>query len=213
MPAHPPAVGVAKITMTFLCSGRNFGDSFYISKAAPAPWTNSELISAASGVANAWETHLGPLTSSDCSLVQVSALDLSDSVGRMQFTTPAAVGTITTSPALRLNSVARITFQIPRHYRGGRPSINLSGQVVAQCADERSFTDADADLILNAFQALVTEALLSCPAGAFQCAVSYFVAHAPRLVPLVLPVLGAEIQKRICTLRKRLGKSIVELLG
>lgn len=213
MAPKPPAVGVAKITWTFLCSGKNYTDSFYVSKAVEAPWTLPELNAAASTASAAWDAFLSPLASNTCSLVDSTAMDLSSDTGLVVSHAGIHAGTVADSPPLPLNAVARITWEVGRRYRGGHPGINVSGRVQSQLADERVFNDADADALLNAMVETISTVVAACPTGSFQCALSYFVAGAPRLVPVVYRVVGAEIQKRLCTLRKRLGKPAAELLG
>jgi len=213
MAAHPPLPGLAKVTMTFLCSGRNFGDSFYLMSPGSAPWTPTFLALCSTTLTTQWTTHLAPLTSSSCSLVKVTTLDLSDTAGRFNEHDATVPGTVTASPPLPLNAVARITWAIPRRYRGGRPGLNVSGRVMSQTADERLFNVADNNALLDATVAMIGGLVAVLGSGYDQVAVSYFLDKVARAVPLALPVIGAEIQERICTLRKRLGKSVAELFG
>jgi hypothetical protein len=213
MAALPPVPGVCKVTMTFLCSGRNFGDSFYIAHPAEEPWSVLDLEDVAAECFSVWGTELMPLYSPTCSLVLCTALDLSDDVGRVGTFSGSTPGGSTDTHPLSLNAVAHITFQVARRYRGGRPGINISGRVFEQLADERTFNSSDATSLLSAFSDFMVTILGALGGGIFQAAVSYFTGGAVRISPLVLPVTGMEIQERVCTLRKRLGKSIAEIFG
>lgn len=214
MIVKPPAPGVAKFTWTFLCSGRNYGDSFFLQHADTAPWTVAELASCAELSAEAWGAVLAPLTSISCSLQKVSGLDLSDTAGREGSYTDSIPGGITTatSPPLPLNTVMHISFEVGRRYRGARPSTNVSGRVQSNLMDERTWVAADAESVKNAVKTAITATAAGAVSTAVQVGVSYFLENALRAVPLVLPIIGNEVQERVCTLRKRLGKAIAELV-
>jgi hypothetical protein len=213
MAPRPFASGVCRVTATFLCSGRNYTDGFFIQHTDLSDWSVAELNLVASASSAAWGTYMAPKTSASCSLVKVTALDLSDGAGRIGEDLTTHVGTIATgtSPALPLNVVARVSFQIPRRYRGARPSINVSGRVQSDLTDERTFSTTVAEALLTAVNNWIVQTVVAAITSAAQVGVSYVLDGAERTVPLVLEVVGAEIQERVCTLRKRLGKAIAEL--
>lgn len=105
-----------------------------------------------------------------------------------------------------------ISFEVGRRYRGARPSTNVSGRVQSNLMDERTWVAADAESVKNAVKTAITATAAGAVSTAVQVGVSYFLDNALRVAPLVLPIIGNEVQERVCTLRKRLGKAIAELV-
>lgn len=208
MAIKPPAVGVAKVTFHFLCSGRSYSDSLFIGHINNTPWTTVDLKGLADFASAAWTSTLKSLTSPLCSLTSVETLDLSDTVGRSAVNSSVVVGSSAGTEPLPLNCVAHISFEVARRYRGGKPGFNVSGLDRNMMSDDRLFNVNDAQTILNSVKLLVSDTLAAFAGLIQQVGVSYTDHKVPRIIPLVLPIIDAEIQQRLCTLRKRLGKGV-----
>jgi hypothetical protein len=210
MPAKPPVPGVAKVTFLQAMAGRQFGDSLYFAHVDSTPWTVPELASLATGAAAIYAFSVLGLQDAVLTFVQADAVDLSDTAGRTA-TGPSGVGggAAGTHP-LSMNSVAHIALEVARRYRGGRPGYNISGLDETMMDTPRQFSNASVTLIQTAFDLLISDILgLSGLGGAIaSVGVSYFLDKLARPVPLVEPIVANELQQRICSLRRRSGKSI-----
>jgi hypothetical protein len=214
MASLPPAEGVARVTFTQSLSGRQFGDKLYFAHESRAPWTMSELESLAENAAINYAGLILPLQADNLTLVEVTALDLSDTGDRIGTSVSGAHGTSGGTSTLPLNSVAHLVFPPARYYRGGRPGYNVSGLDMTMLADDKSFSSAASTAIVTAFSEAISGIIAASgyDSPIAHVIVSYVLDKAIRAVPLVLDQTVMEMQQRICTLRRRLGKAILEIV-
>lgn len=206
----PPSPGLAKVTFHQECASRSFGDSIYINHVDSSLWTTVELGNLCTYARTAWAAQIAGLQDTDCSLVEVTALDLGDTAGRLGTDTTTVAGTSGGTKPLPLSNVAHIVWEIARRYRGGHPGFNLSGLDGSMLADSKSFSTGSVATIVADVAAFIADILGASGVGTTiaHVAVSYYLDKALRGVPAVFPVTGLEMQQRICSLRKRLGKGI-----
>lgn len=209
MAALPPADGVAKVTFAQECSGRVFGTKLYVRNATITPWTLADLNTLANGMTTVWQTTMATYQDPPVILSGVIVEDLSSAMGMTAEHVAGSAGTFAGTEMLPLNCQARITYPTSYRYRGGRPGFNLTGIDRTAMADERSLETSTvyalialADLIINDYVPGITLST----GDPEQVLVSYFTEHALRAVPLVTKAITSEVQQRLCTLRKRLGK-------
>jgi hypothetical protein len=210
----PPAVGVVKVTFVQTLSGRQFGDSLYFVSTDGSAWNMADLDALAFKCMTAYATNILPLQADNLVFDAAMVLDLSDDDGRQAISVSGAHGSSGGTMTLPLNCVAHIVFNPPRRYRGGRPGYNVSGLDMSMLADDKSFIPAQATVIDSAISTMIAQ-IVATELGfkALEHAVvSYVLAGAIRAVPLVLEPIAQEIQERICTLRRRLGKTIADIV-
>lgn len=206
----PPSPGLCKVTFHQECSGRSFGDSLYIQHIDASSWTTGQLGNLCTYARTAWAAQIAGLQDTGCSLVETTALDLSDTAGRLGTDSTTVAGTSAGTKPLPLSNVAHIVWEIARRYRGGKPGFNLSGLDGSMLANSIEFSTGSVTTIVADVAAFIADTLAASGVGTTiaHVAVSYYLNKALRGVPAVFPVTGLEMQQRICSLRKRLGKGI-----
>lgn len=205
----PPAVGVVKLQFGQECSGRNFTDRIFIQNATESEWSMVDLTNMATTMAIGWHTYIAPFQDAATLLTEVIATDLTSEMGLQSIVTPGTAGTFGGTAQLPINCQARVTQLQPRRYRGGRPGFNITGLDRTEMFDDRTIETS----VVEAIQGNVHEMLFAfipsvvLTTGSPHCVVvSYFTDHAERPAPLILAPYEVEVQSRLCTLRKRLGK-------
>lgn len=214
MAAKPPVPGVLKLTTNWTQSGQNIAFLLHLLKPALTAWGLGDITTALTTLGSSLATHLLPLMSSDIDNASNMATDLTSAMGLQVTDTGVGSGTIApgTSAPNPQQCTARVTFQQGLRYRGGRFGVNLPGTVQSQVAASQSrlWTTAATTSWLSAIEALQSDLQGASYtfAGCEPCVVSYESGHVDRVTPLVLPILGYEVQQRICTRRRRLGKGV-----
>jgi hypothetical protein len=205
----PPVDGVAKVQFEFECSGRTFTDRVFFLNGIAEPWTTADLTVLATTAATSWQSRLLPFQDPQTTLEYVIATDLSSDTGLQYIHAVGSPGTFAGTAQLPLNCQARVTIQQPRRYRGGRPGFNITGLDRTELFDDRTIEPS----VVTALQGAVFDMLFDdiptadLSTGHPTCVVvSYQTGHAIRPIPLVTVPFGVEVQNRVCTLRKRLGK-------
>jgi len=206
----PPALGVAKVTFNQTCSGRGFGDSLFFWHTDSSLWSVAELMALATGANAFYDATILALQDSVIIHSSTDATDFSDLAGRTASVLSGVGGGAVGTNPLPLNVVMHIALEVNRRYRGGRPGYNISGLDRVLLADERSWTSAEVTAVKTEFDAMTSGIAGSAGLGAAThlVGVSYHAAGVVRPVPLIEDPVTSEPQQRVCSLRKRLGKSI-----
>lgn len=207
----PPSPGLAKVTMTWYNSSTSWGNRFFVQNSTVAPYTEAQLTTIATDVAAALVTNLLPHMNSSYGLSVVTAEDLSDREGRFGSHVVSEAATGPDSQPLPPSVCFCVIQGLTRIYRGGRPRLYLSGfDGVELNAGGQSWTNSFLSTIgpflIDLFTA-VNAISLGGSDVIYWVAPSYYLDKVLRTAPFVQVVTGLNMQPRVCSQRKRLGKS------
>jgi hypothetical protein len=173
--------------------------------------TVPELNALASAAGNQYATHFGPLLSTAWSISQCKVVLYSS--GTDVFEGVGTVGVSGTGSGIDLPAqvAACITWQIAPHYRGGHPRTYLSGITHDWTVDATTFASSFVGYLTDAAAAFHTglEAISGISSGisSVEHGVASFVrAKAWRDPPVFYRIAGANVDNRIDTQRRRLGR-------
>ena len=207
MPALPPALGIAKITIKQTLAGVNVYNVLhaYMNNNASVP--QSELDSLASTVRSAWVTNVLPLQSSALSLSDVQVVDLSTDVGLGSVASGNNVGALA-SQAASANACVCWSWKIANRYRGGHPRTYIAGLVTSNTSNANTLTATHRTAHATAAAAIRTAINgVSANGGtALMCAVSYYKDKALRPAGIAYVFTGVSVDDRIDSQRRRLGR-------
>lgn len=119
-------------------AGTKGGSRFYIAYSGAAP-SAANCVTLATDIANAWETSLANLTTTDWSLSEVDVLDIATVSGNSGVWSGTKNGLLT-SPALPDQVASNCEYQIARRYRGGKPRMFIPPANEAQLLNNNSYT-------------------------------------------------------------------------
>lgn len=212
MAAPLPVPGVARLRMVHSLASEQVGWAVYFSNGGDS-WNNGDITTLAEQGVAAWVVHLKSLFTTDLTLAYGEATDLSSDMGPQVIALGSGAAGSVDPPTVSNNVAMHLNFLQSRRYRGGRFGVNLGGLPESARTDTRTWSSETTDSWDVAFAEWLTAVQTDVdysifPGTPFQVGVSYMTGHEVREIPLVLPILGYDVQKRLCTRKKRLGKGI-----
>jgi hypothetical protein len=211
MPPLPFLEGLMQVQIEWYNNATNWRNRFYAYRSDPGPYTATQLETVASAVTDLISTNVLPRMSENYGCSQVICIDLSNDDGTTgQHTLSEPGGGASGMPQSPSASLC-IVEKIPRRYRGGHPRMYIAGYDASflnagyRVWSNTFINDVEGDWtpVFTAFNALsVAEGDVLT-----WCGVSYYTDKALRETPLATAVSGLEFQPRLCSQRKRLGKS------
>lgn len=205
-------------------AGNTWGNRFFFSYTGGTP-SGSDLTAVVGAVHTAWTNRLAPNMLTGETLTTIIVEDLSSASGGSAEFTGSESGTAT-GGQLQADVAAVINHQVTRRYRGGRPRIYLRAGITSDLATPAQFTDTFITNLGAAWHNFVTDILSLSGAGITLqdlVNVSYYegftVVTNPvtgrsrnvptkRTTPLVDPIIGSNLQKRIGSQKRRRGKAV-----
>jgi hypothetical protein len=194
-------------------SGRTWSNALFVLKTVAAAWSGADLIAVAEALAGEWSDQVQARQNPTTTLLNVVATDLTSTMGLEETIVAGDMGTFAGTHTSPLNCCFHAQWFIGHRYRGGHPGIRVSGIDQTQQQNAMQWSTAATTAMHTALTA-VGAAIPAVPitgGPGIWVSPSYFTGGALRVVPLVLPVTGIGVQERVCSARKRLGKSIAEL--
>lgn len=215
MPPLPPVPNVLKITNAGVCAGQNIINIWHANYSGGTP-TDAILNTFAALVANKWQEHFQDLMDSNYTYGTVVVQDLTSD------TAPVGNETVewgggSSGTQLSNQVCALINHTIARRYRGGKPRTYIGAVPQSFALDPRTLTGSAISDYLSAWNEFATD-VAAFTSGDFTignlgCVSYYDKALNPtppyrRTDPIFFPFGSSSVNERLCTQRRRLGKSV-----
>lgn len=214
----PPAPGAVRVAINALADGEPIANILHFVTGSSGggidttAWSAADLATLVNLIKTEWEATFRTNLSSDYVLTSYVGTDLTSNTGLQDVVLSSAAGT--GSPPTAPNSACLVvSFKIARRYRGGHPRMYLSPFVQAGQHSARSWSTSIKNAVgtsLGTFVAALAGTTIGSrtPGVALVC-VSYRSGNALRSPnALVEPIIGTTVDSRICSQRRRLGKSL-----
>lgn len=214
MPPLNPVPATARVVVNgvFSSSGGPWVNIFHVQRTPTGTaLSQTEVNAIAAGVRTAWLNNFIPLCSSSMTLGNVTATDLTSSFGLVGSASGNNAGAIATGTMMPPSVAVGISWTQAQHYRGGHPrsyipglnsgQLNASGSNLISAAQQANFVTG-ALAFRTAVNAIVVD-------GAAALVLVRRIANKQVLaIPIVTPLTGATVDRRVDTQRRRLGKDI-----
>lgn len=213
MPPLLPVPGVARVVCNGISSitGNVWINVFHVGRVSPGgAFLQTDVDAIAAAVRGGWAAQFAPLQASSITLTEVQATDLTNSfglVGTASGSTLGGIGTGFMPPQCAIG----ISWSQSQHYRGGHPRTYLPAPVNAQLQASGSNLLSPAaatsyDTAAENFRTAVSAAATFTPV---QLVLVRRIGNKAVLdPPLVNPILGSTVDRRLDTQRRRLGPDI-----
>lgn len=207
MAALPPAPGVAKVIIKQAYGNVNVFNILHVAGPIAASWTAGGLQGLATSIRAAWVTNVLPLQASQLTLTDVQCVDLSSEVGEEGVATGSNTGGIATA-GLPANVAVCWSWKIARRYRGGHPRTYIAGVHSSQANGPNTLLTGAQTSHLAAANAMRTaiNAIPVIGSTARLVCVHYRRNKVILPAPLISDVLGASVDNRLDSQRRRLGR-------
>lgn len=209
MPRRPVVPGCFAIETIGLVSAQPFTNRIHVSYASGVPTVAGfeDLETALHDVLDyPWTHNCGP----NMTIESRRYTDLASYTGAV-YEAPVGVGGTTGGAAYPASVAAVVNLNTSRRYRGGHPRQYMPGMTADSALNESEWTSSFIVNLrtdwANLGDAINTIGLPGGGATAF-VAVSYTDLGVPRIDPLIEPITGTAVQTRICSQRRRLGKTV-----
>lgn len=213
MTALPPAPGVVESRAFFTLAGQSVSFRYFFFRPTTEPWGEDDINLLNSTFLEAVEEQLMPVLSEDLVVVEAQSTDLTSMTGLRVSETTNVAGTVA-EHSVPLNVAVRATFIVPLRYRGGKGGIFIPGAPVTVQSNARLWTSDFQTAILDAVQLVSLNTVTADyeSGNPAQVVPNYWVygAKPPELRPAAEtnPVISWEVQQRIASRRRRLGRGI-----
>jgi hypothetical protein len=214
MPPLPDIAQVIKCRFVSECAGESVGNTLHLFYTGDAP-TPGSILTMAESAYGIWGENITVLQSSQLTLIECDMMDLTSSSGSGAIYSHTQVGG-GAAGAESNNDATCINWQILRRYRGGKPRSFIGGVPAGSQATPTTWESDWLGAIASAAAGLL-ENLPSIGTGgtvihSVGCVSYYDKTTNPeppylRETPLYEQYFGAAVQQRICSQRRRLGKS------
>lgn len=168
----------------------------------------AQAVAIANGMANAYKTSFQASLANQYTLTETDVIDLGGEFGNSGSSSTSFGGT--NSPSVNPMNVAMcVGWTIGRHYRGGHPRTYFAGTSPSDQTNATTWQASTVSRWLAAAQGFITAvAAISTgvPAPLSLVCVHYRKSGALLATPLVDPIVGATVDSRIDSQRRRLGK-------
>jgi len=206
MPALVPVPGVVRVTCTGTAAGQQVVNVFHV-RAGAGSLSSGAVAAATTGVGTAYATHLMPRLNINYSGGTFYGVDLTSDDGAEASGSLGGGGSGSATNVPNSAAVC-ITWKIGRHYRGGHPRTYLGPIATASIEGPTSLAAAFVTSTRTGALGFLT-AVNATTAGGFTCQLVclHRVREGVQLDPvLVSPIIGADVDDRIDSQRRRLGR-------
>lgn len=159
MPPLPSVPNVIKVVMSGTASNSAWANVIHFSYTGAAPSVIDQG-SAATAVANAWNTNISGLMNSQTVLTQVEVIDLSSSSGAAATFMTSHPGTSSVNP-VPSNAAMVIRKHIARRYRGGHPKTFLVPKDSDSLFDQDSWKATYATSVSNGWVSFISALIVA----------------------------------------------------
>lgn len=159
MPPFPPVPNVNKVVLSGVASNSNWANVIYF-RYTGGPPTVPEQSSAATAVANAWNSQISGLMNLQTILKQVDVIDLSSSSSSAATVLVSHPGTSSVTP-LGGNTAMVIKKHIARRYRGGHPKTFLVAKDSDSLFDQDSWKAAYVTSCANGWVSFISALIVA----------------------------------------------------
>lgn len=211
----PPVPGGLKIQSFWNTQDKKWSFAFHLLKAIASAWSGADIAHVLTEFASSVTTNILPRYGAYTQNLSNVATDLTSNMGLMVPDTGVGAGTRMETDPQPISCALRCTYTAALRARGGHPG-QFFGGLDANDRDPASaamWTTATRTAWISAIGNLVSDlTALSLPSGS-SCNpvyISYFSNGAFRTPPLAIAITptGVEVQQRICSRRRRLGKGV-----
>lgn len=206
MPPLPDAPASYRVSCTGVNGAATWANVFHVNDGVGGA-SVADLNSFASDFANAFDGHLNEHQSDQSLLTAITVTDLTTTSGNVGTWAGSMAGDVS-GQQCPAQVAACISWKIAARYRGGKPRTYLAGILEAQRADTTHFTPTAVSNWLSdasGFLAAVNGLSIGSNLVTLGC-VSYYTGHALRGTGLFRPFIQVNVNARIDTQRRRLGK-------
>ena len=144
-------------------AGTLAGSRFYLSYTGSAP-SGANCATLAATIAAAWGTELGPLISTEFSLVEVDVIDIATDTGLSGQWTGETTGGASGGP-VPSQAAMNVEFGIARRYRGGKPRMYLPPSSTGQMENGDKWNDTLVEDVNTNIALFFADVIASPPAG------------------------------------------------
>lgn len=207
----PAADQVVRVAVEGQQWAQPWANIFHVKVSGGTPGTNlsSSAVAGVLGiVTSAYQAHLQTQSTNVSSVVQGVATDLTSNTGA-QVTIPLSGNGSITGSGMPNNCATCISWLISRRYRGGRPRTYLPPPSINEAADTRHFSNTFATNVQGGASAFLAAVNAGVPATGLTmdlACVHYYSGRSRLTTPLVDLIIGAAVNTRIDSQRRRLGK-------
>lgn len=212
----PAVPGLMRLDLDWETQSKNWSTALRVIKSIAGPWSSGDIAQVLTSLAGYVTEFILPRYGADTVSSGYKATDLSSSMGLVEVDTGSGGGTGLGTRPLPVNVALRNSYVSPLRYRGGRPGESWSGldQTDMATTSATLWSTSVQAAWLSAIESLISGMnIVALPSGATMkcCWVSYFTGHALRPTPLVFEINaagGVQVQQRICSRRRRLGRGV-----
>lgn len=126
MPPLPPSPATVRVALSGLNQGHPWANIFHLQYVGTQP-TSVILDGLCTSISTLWNTTLGTLSQTSCSLTQVVAVDISNASAATGISTAAHPGSDTSSTNMPTSVALCITWKTNLRWRGGHPRTYITG--------------------------------------------------------------------------------------
>jgi hypothetical protein len=208
MPPLPAANKVIKVALSGTFGDTKWVNIFHLLYTG-GPVSSADLVALDTAQGATMVRPWNHQCSSTLEITQVKYTDLTSDTAAVAIIPKSVFGTVS-GTGLAANTACCVNFPTSRRYRGGHCRLYIPGQGAASQATQNSWGASYLANMHNDFAAALA-GLNSYTSGDITSLtwvqLSYVSGGAVRVTPVTDPVIGIEVQDRICTVRRRLGKS------
>jgi hypothetical protein len=209
MAALPPVPNVLRIRLAGLYDGGPWNAIQHWHYTGSAP--NSTAVSAVcQGFETAWDDFIGPTCHTSVSLEAVEGWDLTSPSGANGIAQSGATGDLITGSQLPRSVCAVVSWKVNFRWRGGHPRTYWPSGTTTSTQNGNSWTTTALNQFatgnqsyLNSVNSIVASGLTG-----KLCCVRYVADKQLLANPLVLDIVGLDVDSRIDTQRRRLGPDV-----
>lgn len=209
MPALPPVPGVLRIRLAGLYQGGAWNAIQHWHYTGPQP-SSPTVSSVCDGFSSAWDTWIGPTCSTTVSLLTVEGWDLTTPTGANGISAAGGTGDLVLGSDLPRQIAAVASWKVNMRWRGGHPRTYWPSGRTSNVQNGNSWTATSITNFSVANQSYLN-AVNAITAGGLTgklCCVRYVSGGQILPNPLVLDIVGVDIDSRIDTQRRRLGPDV-----
>lgn len=207
MSALPPVPNVCKLQCHYLVGTKPAENVLHFSYSGSGPAPSAYVLALATAVSGSIIAN-APLWQADTSFLGCTATDLSSDTGFVEESSGTAPGT-RTGGILSANVALLASYTLSRRYRGGHPRTYLPWFTEADVLNPQEWIEDSVGDATEAWAEAIDAGLGATGGGVTttdQVQVSYILAGAPRVTPLVNAIFFSECDQVIASQRRRDGR-------
>lgn len=207
MAALQPAQGVVRIVFHGTLGTIPTATVMHMFNSANTAWSQSDANTIATRARTSWVTNFIPTQGAGWTLGNVEVTDLTNITGVVGVASGSTQGGISGFPQLPANCAAVVSWKVAAHFRGGHSRTYLPGALQNNTADMTSWNTT----AINAWKSAAAAFLAAMNQNLGTSAVSMGMlrrkaAKVPLIPPIFYPWLSADVDSRIDSQRRRLGR-------